>query len=223
MLNHEQRQPAVGTVPATPRSTSDSRTAGGKVFAIADALAFVGVLNLLIIVMTCAGGVLFGLAPAAAAAAGSVRSHLRGDGGSTTVRFVGLWRRHFLDANALQWPGLVAALLLAINLMVLGPEKPLLGFALVAALGIVLTYQMILVAMNEHYELQPRQCRALAWRFMLASPGSPLLLAAALSVTAFITWLLPGLLPVFSLGAAAYICTALCLSFFAANDKRLAA
>jgi uncharacterized membrane protein YesL len=139
------------------------------------------------------------------------------------VRFVRLWRRQFVRANLLQAPGLLGGGLLAANLFVFGPEHQLLGAALVAALAVVVAYQTILVAMDAHYDLAAQDCRILAWRFLAASPGAPLLLTAATCVVAFITWLLPGLLPVFSLGAAAYISTALCLSFFAANDKRVAA
>jgi uncharacterized membrane protein YesL len=196
---------------------------GGKLYAFVDAVTFVGVLNVMIIVMTFAGGVFLGAAPAHAAAAGTVRARLRGDGGSTAARFARLWRRNFVRANRLQGPGLFAGILLAANLFVFGPEHGLLGAALVAALAIVVVYQITLVAMDAHYDLEVRDCLALAWRFLLVAPGAPLLLAAAICVIAFVTWLLPGLLPVFSLGAAAYITTALCLSFFAANDKRVAA
>jgi uncharacterized membrane protein YesL len=208
--------------PSDDRQPQESGSVGGRLYAFIDTVAFIGVLNLMIVVMTLAGGVLLGIAPSHAAAVGTVRAHLQGEGGSSAARFLRLWRSQFVRANLLQAPGLLAILLLAINLLVLGQHQ-FLGAALLLALALVAAYQTLLVAMDAHYNLRLQDCLGLAWRFLLAAPHAPLLLGAAVSVIAFVTWLLPGLLPVFTLGATAYICTGLCLSFFAANDKRVAA
>jgi uncharacterized membrane protein YesL len=196
---------------------------GGRLYAFAETLAFIGLLNLLMIVMTAAGGVILGLAPAWAAAAACVRAHLRGEGGSTTARFLRAWRSGLLRANLLQAPAALVAALLAVNLWTLGAGRPALAAVFTAALALTGAYQILVIAMDAHYELRVRECLAQAGRFLWHAPGVPLLLAATVALIGCLTWMIPGLLPVVSIGATAYCCTALCLSCFAANDRRLAA
>jgi uncharacterized membrane protein YesL len=201
----------------------DGGITSGKLYAIVDAVSFIGVVNLMMIAMTFAGGVVLGFAPSLAAAAAVTRARLRGEGGSVVGRFVRVWKVQFIPANGLQLPGLLTALLLLVNYLALGGKYPVLGTVLLVALAVAAIHHLTVVAMDAHYDLRRRDCLVLAARFLVVAPGSPLLLAATLAVIAFITWLVPGLLPVFSLGAAAYFCTALCLSFFAANDRRIPA
>lgn len=217
-MRQHARVPVSGEVAS---SRGGVRPVGSRLYAFVETAAFIGVLNLMMIVMTLAGGVVLGVAPAYAAAVATTRGHLRGEGGSTVSRFVRYWRTGFVRANLLQAPGFFLMLVLATNYSVLGPGSALLGGALLVALVVVGSYQLLLVGMDSHYNLSIRDCVASATRFLTASPASPLLLVATVGVIGFFTWLLPGLLPVLSFGAVAYFSTALCLSFFDTNDKRV--
>ncbi|WP_335985529.1 DUF624 domain-containing protein [Glycomyces sp. MUSA5-2] len=203
--------------PRRPSAAGGSRTE--RWYGRLDAIAYVGALNLLVIAFTLAGGIVLGWAPALAAAAACSRIRLRGDSQHLLRAFASRWRRRFVHANLLAAPSALALAALGWNLA--AAESPWLRAALVAALALVVAHLLLAIAMDAHYELRRGRCLRLAWEFLLRFPGAPLLLAATTALVGAVTALVPGLLPVLSVGVWIHLCTALCLSFFAANDRSL--
>ncbi|WP_199041074.1 YesL family protein [Glycomyces salinus] len=188
-----------------------------------DAVAFIGLLNLLVIVFTLAGGIVLGWAPALSAATSCSRRRLRGDAQRLVRTFAAHWRREFAHANLIAAPSAAALAALGISLAALTGRDGsgwLVG-ALVAAAAVCLAHLVLVLTMDAHYELRRAQCVRLAWAFLVRFPGAPLLLTATTALVIAITAFVPGLLPVVSIGAWAYLCTALCLSFYAANERNL--
>jgi len=190
-----------------------------------DAVAFVGLLNLLVIVFSLAGGIVAGWAPALAAATACSRTRLRGDTQKLVRAFATRWRDQFVHANLLAAPSAAVLACLGWNLAALTgrPGTTGLRVALVAAIAIGLVHLVLALTMDAHYELRRRQCLRLSWSFMVRFPGAPLLLAATTALVVASTAFVPGLAPVLSIGVWVHLCTALCLSFYAANDRSLPA
>ncbi|GAA1670978.1 hypothetical protein GCM10009830_16160 [Glycomyces endophyticus] len=184
-----------------------------------DAIAFVGLLNLLVIAFTLAGGIVLGWAPALSAAASCSRTRLRGDAQRTVRAFAAAWRRRLVHANLLAAPSAAALAVLGWNLA--AAESLWLRAALAAAGALCLAHLLLAVTMDAHYDLPRGRCIRLSWEFALRFPGAPLLLAATTALIAAVTAFVPGLLPVLSVGVWIHLCTALCLSFYAANDRSL--
>ncbi|UFU03677.1 DUF624 domain-containing protein [Ruania suaedae] len=195
----------------------------GRLYGWAEALAFMAMMNILVVVFTLAGAVLLGWAPAVAAAVACSRRRLRSETHPWLRTFATIWRREFWRANRLQAAGNVVIALLASNLLLFRgePGHDVLAVALAVALGLAVVHQILAVVMDAHYELGAGECLRLAGAFAVRFPGAPLLLAVATALATAFTIALPGLLPVLTLGAWLYLCTALCLSFFAANDRAL--
>lgn len=209
-----------------PRSNAAARerpTGVGRLHAWADALAFVAGVNLLVLLGTLAGGIVLGLAPSLAAAVAVSRKRIRGDAVGLAGEFARTWRRELRPANLLQLPSLSMTALLAANLWFFtGQPGSTAIVALLAVAGVIaVVYHLLLIAMDAHYDLTRRACRRLTAQFLVRFPGVPLLLAASTALLVVATGLVPGLLPVISVGAWLYLGTALCLSFFAANDRAL--
>jgi len=203
--------------PRGPAAAGGSRTE--RWYGRLDAIAYVGALNLLVIAFALAGGIVLGWAPALAAAAACSRTRLRGDSQHLLRAFASRWRRRFVHANLLAAPS--ALVLAALGWNLAAAESPWLRAALVAALALVVAHLLLAIAMDAHYELRRGRCLRLAWEFLLRFPGAPLLLVATTALVGAVTALVPGLLPVLSVGVWIHLCTALCLSFFAANDRSL--
>ena len=191
-------------------------------YGLVDAISFIGLLNLLIIAFTLAGGIVLGWAPALSAATVCSRRRLRGDGQRLVRAFAAHWRSRFAHANLLAASPAAALAGLGVGIAALSDGGPgLLVGALYAAGAVCLAHLLLTLTMDSHYELARARCVRLAWTFLVRFPGAPLLLTATTVLVAAITALVPGLLPVVSIGAWAYLCTALCLSFYAANDRNL--
>lgn len=206
-------------------ATGGQRVAGvARLHAWAETLAFLAGLNLLVLLGTLAGGVLLGLAPSLAAAVAVSRKRIRGDAFGLVGEFARTWRAELRRATLLQLPSGVLVVLLAANLwfFAVQPGATVAVVVLAVAGALALVYHVLLVAMDAHYELDRRSSRRLAALFLVRFPGTPLLLAATTALVVVATGFVPGLLPVISVGAWLYLCTALCLSFFAANDRAVA-
>ncbi|WP_168801798.1 YesL family protein [Glycomyces buryatensis] len=218
------------TIAASARQPTPDRSARGgarveRWYGWADAFAFIGLLNLLVIAFSLAGGLLFGWAPALAAATSCSRTRLRGDSQRLVRTFATQWCQRFVGANLLAAPSAAALACLGVSLVALGGQSgpAWLDWALIAAAAVCLAHLVLALTMDAHYDLRRAQCIRLAWAFLVRFPGAPLLLIATTALVIAITAFIPGLLPVFSIGAWAYLCTGLCLSFYAANDRNLPA
>lgn len=217
----------VGSWPDDPGSTSahdfERRSGVQRLHTWADAIAFMAALNLMIVGGTLAGGIVAGSAPSATAAVAVSRARIRGEAFSLPRRFVRVWREEFAHANLLQLRSGSVLALLVVNIWIFSRPQDLtpLVLAFAIAAGLTLTYHLTLVVMDAHYELSRALCRRRAGQFLIRFPGAPLLLAATTALVAVGTFMLPGLLPVISIGAWLYLCTALCMSFFAANERSM--
>ncbi|WP_157975064.1 DUF624 domain-containing protein [Glycomyces dulcitolivorans] len=206
----------------TPRGPAAPERDGSRTerwYGRLDAVTYVGALNLLVVAFTLAGGIVLGWAPALAAAAACSRTRLRGDTQQLLRAFASRWRRQFVHANLLAAPSGLVLAVLGWNLA--AAEARWLQVALVAAVALCLAHLLLAVTMDAHYELRRGRCLRLAWEFGLRFPGAPLLLIATTALIGAITAFVPGLAPVLSVGVWIHLCTALCLSFFAANDRNL--
>jgi uncharacterized membrane protein YesL len=202
--------------PATPAPTRVDRW-----FGVVDTIAFVGLLNLLVLTFTLAGGVVAGWAPALAAATSCSRTRLRGGSQRLVRTFAAAWRRQLVRANLLAAVPALGLAMLGTSLAAYGdrPGSGWLTAGLLAAAAVCLSHLVLALTMDAHYDLRPARTLRVAWVFMVRFPGAPLLLAATTALVVVATVFVPGLLPVVSIGAWTYLCTALCLSFYAANDR----
>lgn len=196
---------------------------GGRLYDAADALAWIAGLNLLIVVFTLLGAVVVGLAPALVAAVTVSRARLRGDQQPLVRTFARVWRRELVGANLLLAPFAVVGALLAVNLLALTPGEGPLRWALVTALALVALAATFALTMSCHYDLPRLRCAQLAVRYVLHDlPGAALLLAVTALAVA-VTWFVPGLAPVLTVGAWVHTVTALSLSLFTRNDELVGA
>lgn len=211
--------------PAAPGRAARDASRVERWYGWVDAATFIGLLNLLVVVFSLAGGIVLGWAPALAAATSCSRTRLRGDDQRLVRAFATRWRAQFAHANLLAAPSAAALTCLGVSLLALAgrPGTGWLEAALAAAAAVCLAHLVLAVTMDAHYELRRGRCIRLAWAFMVRFPGAPLLLVATTALVAAITAFIPGLLPVVSIGGWVYLCTALCLSFYAANDRNLPA
>lgn len=189
---------------------------------ISESVQWVARVNFAWIVLTLLGGVVFGFAPAAFATAAACRERLRTGHDARLREFVGLWRRDFWRANGLLLPvvvvdGLLAtALTLAVQTGSILIALPSGAVVLVAVLATVL-----LPSLYSHYDIPLVRYVPTATRFVLSNPVSMVLLALSCAAIAFVSALVAALIVFVSIGAWMQFSSALCLSFFHANDRRL--
>lgn len=190
-----------------------------------DLVRWLAVLNLLWIGFTLLGGVVLGAGPATVAAHALARRRLRGESFGAVRAFWGVWRAEFARANVLLLPVAVLAVLLWMDVVALGatPAAAVLEGLVVVAAGLLAAVYAVLVPLYVHYELPLRSYPVVAARFVLAHPAAALLLLGTAAGIVLVTTTFPGLLPFLSVGTWIHLDTALCLSFFARNDERVAA
>jgi uncharacterized membrane protein YesL len=198
-----------------------------RAYHLCDGIVWIAKLNLLWLAFTALGGVVLGAAPATVAAHTLARRRLRGQEGAVVAAFASVWRSQFVAANALLLPVALLAGLLAINWLIFG-AAPGAGAAIVAGLVLVASALLaaiaaLLVPLYVHYDLPLRSYPVMASRFLLANPAAGLLLLVSAVGIAAVTTFVPALALFFTIGAWIHLDTALCLSFFAANDERVTA
>ena len=179
----------------------------------------------LILVLTLAGGVVLGLAPALLAASTVVRTWFRSGGGRTGLMREGwrAWKDSFWRAQVMLWPVFACALVGFINYQSFS-QLPGLGWlrvvSLIALIGLagIVSWMPALWA---NYEIRATRCLAQAARFALARPIPTVLLVFTGIVLAVATKTLPGLMLV-TIGGWSVVTTYLALRFFQENEDRLA-
>lgn len=207
---------------------NSSAASGGwaiRAHAACDWLFWVMTMNVLWYVFTLAGGVVLGAAPATVAAAELTRRRLRGEAFPALRTFAQAWAREFWRANAVLSPLLGIGAILAVNAIGFAGAGTLgEGSAIVTVVALVLTCALLAVTfpLYVHYDLPLRAYVVTASRWMLRNFPHVLLLLLAATVIVTASLALPGIIPFLSMGAWLTIDTALCLAFFAANDRHLA-
>ncbi len=207
---------------------SSSASASGwalRLHAACDWLFWVMTVNVLWYLFTLAGGIVLGAAPASIAAAELTRRRLRGEAFPAFRSFAAAWRREFWRSNAVLGPVILVTVVLAMNLIsylqtgaLTDAPGILTGIALVVAISIL----AVVMPMYAHYDLPLRAYLLTATRWMIRNIAYVILLLLAVVVVVTASLILPGLIPFVSLGAWLTIDTALCMAFFAANDKQVA-
>lgn len=206
------------TAVATP---GPGRTVVGRLWDGAELVCWLATINLLVLVFTVLGGVVLGAAPALAAAVRMSRARLQGRAEPVLGTFARHWRREWCRANLLLLPFGAAAVLLSIDLVLLGQRGGPLVALLWASLAITVVAAALTATLDAHYELALRRTPLLALRFAVTHlPGALLLVAITALAAAAVLWL-PGLLPVIAIGAWVHAVTGVCLSLYARNDALL--
>lgn len=202
-----------------PTQPAEGRSALGKLYDITDLLFWLAVVNLCLIVFTLAGGIILGFAPALVAAVSLSRSRLRGDSLPIFKTFAATWSREFVPANLVVGPLGLAILLFALNLLYFAPRDHALVGPLWAGLAITVVLTAFTTSMYAHYDLPISRYLMTSGRFMIRHLPGALLIAAVTGLVIVAVRFLPGLLPVIAPSTWVYVATALCLSFYAHNDR----
>lgn len=190
-----------------------------------DALTWIAALNLSFWFFTILGGVVFGVAPSAVAAATLVRRRARGDIVRPLTEFWAVYRAEFVRANALLLPvGLVLAALVFSCLYFQGGTDALSG--VLAGLAIVLlafslAVTAALIPLYCSYDLPLPGYVPAAVRLSLANPLMPVLNLVVIGGVLAVTWIVPGILPFFTVGLLSYLGTRLSLDFIHRNESRM--
>lgn len=203
----------------TTTRTAEPRTALGTLYDITDLLFWLAVVNLCLIVFTLAGGIIFGFAPALVAMVSLARTRVRGETFPIIRTFASTWRKEFVKANAVLAPLGVAAALIGLNLLYFVPRDHALVWPLWIGLGIVVVLTAFTSTMYAHYELPTSRYLLTAGRFMVHHLAGAVLIVVVTGLVIVVVRFIPGLLPVLAPSTWAYLVTALCLSFYAHNDK----
>lgn len=196
---------------------------GGRLYDAADLVMWVAGVNLLVVAFTLLGAVVVGLAPALVAGATLARGRVRGDAQPMVRTFAAVWRRELGRANLLLLPFAVVAAMLCANLYALAPAGGPLVVVLWVALALTALAATFALTMYTHYELPLRRYAPTAVRYLLHDLPATVLVAVVTVLAALVTWFVPGLLPVVTIGAWLYAVTAICLSCYVRNDRLVAA
>ncbi len=198
--------------------------ASTRIYTACSEVVWMAQLNLLWIVFTLAGGVLFGLGPATVAAYTLARRHARGESIHAWTEFWHVYRREFVRGSLLILPVAALATVLFGNylyLSALGPGSGALRMATFVALLALAGVGTYLGPLYAHYDLPLRAYLPKASLLALTRPAASVLMLFVLSAIAFATAAAPFLAPVISVGAWISLNTWLCQRFFQENEARL--
>lgn len=208
-------------IPMTSPSSSAS-TWALRAHAACEWVWWAFVLNVLWAVFALAGGVVLGAAPATVAATTLTRRRLRHERFPVVRSFVKAWRTDLVRANLVVGPPMLAAALLGLQVAavtVAGSFGSASSIAAAGAFAFAFALAAIVTVMYTHYELPLGAYLPTASRWMLRNLAPALLLLVAATGVVIATVLVPGLLPLLTIGAWLSIATALCVAFFTANDR----
>lgn len=197
-----------------------------RVTAVVDALSIVVwamQLNVLWLVGVVAGGVVFGVGPASAAAAALVRAHLRGDLPALWPTFWREWAAGFVRANLAYVPNSVLLAIATLNLSWFAGSGPMAMTAVCVVVVVVLALTFAwLPGLLAHYDLSPWRYSLTSLRLVLLRPLPTVLMALTASAIGFASWRWLILVPLVSVGALLYATTYLALRTFDQNEDALA-
>ena len=199
-------------------------TLAARAWDIVDVLTWIAALNLAFWFFTLLGGIVFGVAPSAVAASTLVRRRSNGDIVRPLTAFWAVYKAEFFRANALLLPvGLALAALGYSCLYFQGGTDPLSG--VLAGLAVVLlafsvAAAAVLVPLYCSYDLPLGSYLPAAVRLSLANPLMVVLNLAVIAGVLAVTWVLPGILPFFTVGLLSYLGTRLTVDFINRNEKR---
>lgn len=191
-----------------------------------DALAWIALLNLAIVVSALAGGVVLGAAPAAVAAAGLVRRRLRGEHVAVLREMLPAWRRSFRSANAAVLPLFAGAAALWIARVFLSAQRTatadLLSVACLVGAVALVVLSGVAVPLVAHYDVPDAHVAYHAARLVLANPLLAFLDLVVCGLVVLACSLLPALALVLASGLVSYLGSRFAFDVFARNERRLA-
>ncbi|SIR22804.1 YesL family protein [Domibacillus enclensis] len=194
-------------------------------YRIAEWLMKLAYLNLLWLLFTLAGAVVFGLFPATTALFGVIRKLIMGNEEySLTKTFWLLFKKEFGRSSRLGIIVLVIGYLLYFDVRFLREAEGLLSFlyypVLVVSFGFILTLFYVFPILV-HYEASIRQSVKNAFWLMILHPVSTILMMSGMMTLFFLLVSVPGLIPFFSVSGPAFLLTwAALLAFAKAEDKQ---
>jgi uncharacterized membrane protein YesL len=192
-----------------------------------DTLTWIATLNFAWLAFTLLGGVALGFGPSTVAASTLVRRRARGEVVRPLVEFWAVYKSEFLRANALLLPVslAMAGLLVSWQYFSRGDDtfsQALSGLALVL-LVFCSASAAVLVPLYCSYELPLQRYVPAALSFTLLNPLLLVLSLCTVVGVFALSWVLPGVVPFFSVGLLIYLSTLLSADFFARNERRRAA
>lgn len=206
-------------------TTTNSPTWALRLHAAFDWVLWILTVNALWYAFTLLGGVILGVAPASAAAGELTRRRLRGEVFPALRSFWSAWRRGFWASNAALGPGFAAVVLLAAAVLGMSMADTLgspFGVASLGSLVVAAAVMTVAVPMHAHYELTTSAYLVTASKWMLRNIPHVLILGIVAVAVIGAGFIVPGIIPFLSVGGWITASTAMCLGFFAANDRRLA-
>jgi uncharacterized membrane protein YesL len=197
-----------------------------KAYSLFDTLVWIACLNVLWIIFTVLGGVVFGFGPSTAAAQLLVRDKVRGGAAPLVRRFAREYARNFGKGNALGLPLVAVGVALTLNWDYfsagwdLGSQIASTGLFMMALFGAgVACY---LFPMFARYHLSVPQYFLMSSRFAMRHLAGTVILVFVTAAALFVCRSVPGLIPFFGIGAWLYVTGWLCDRFFTANDEAMA-
>lgn len=199
-------------------------TLAARAWDLVDVLTWIAALNLAFWFFTLLGGVVFGAAPSAVAAATLVRRRSNGDIVRPLSQFWAVYKAEFVRANALLLPVGLAVVALGFSCLYFqagtDPLSAVLAGLAVVLLAFTLAAAAALIPVYCSYDLPLARYLAAAVRLSLANPLMMVLNLAVIAGVLALTWALPGILPFFTVGLLSYLGTRLTLDFITRNEKR---
>jgi uncharacterized membrane protein YesL len=190
---------------------------------LVDVLTWIAALNLAMLFFTALGGIVFGFAPSAVAAATLVRRRARGDIVRPFVEFWPVYRTEFVRANAVLLPALCGVAALAFSGLYFHGRADVLSAVVTGLAVVLLAFSMavgaVLVPVYCNFDLPLGGYLPAAVKLCVANPLLPVLNLVVIGGVFGLTWVIPGILPFFTSGLLCYLGTRLSLDFINRNEK----
>lgn len=197
-----------------------------KAYSLFDTLLWIACLNLLWLGFTLGGLVIFGAGPSTIAAHELVRRRVQGDVAPLARAFWETYRRSFIRGNILGVTAIFVGTMLFVNWKYFSVELTFtaqLISVVVAFVSIIFAATICyLFPMYVRYQLPILQYFLQSSRFALRYLAGTVLLLFVTVAVGYVSMLLPGLIPFFSIGVWIFLVGWLCEKFFTANDKTMA-
>ncbi|PYI39056.1 hypothetical protein CVS30_07020 [Arthrobacter psychrolactophilus] len=197
-----------------------------KAYTLFDTLLWIACLNLLWLVFTLGGLVIFGVGPSTVAAHELIRCRVRGDAVPLMPAFWGAYRRNFRRGNVLGVVAIFVAAMLFANWKFFSVEPT---FLAQLAAGVIVLLSIIFVAtlcylfpMYARYQLPVLRYFTQSSRFALRNLAGTVLLLLVTAAVGIVSLRLPGLVPFFSVGVWMFLVGWLCDKFYSSNDESMA-
>lgn len=175
----------------------------GRIYTVMEWITRMAYINILWILFTLTGLILFGIGPATVATFSIIRNWLRGNTDQQIFSsFWTVYKTEFLKANLLIWPLLIAGLILYIDFIYLsffqGIVYIMMMLIFINAMIIYITVLLYIFPVYAHFEYKLQQNYSMAFKIGISSPFNTITMVISLFLIGLLFEQLPGLLPFFS-------------------------